>query len=133
VVFNGVILAETNRAKRVVETAGAPVYYIPPQDVRMDLLTPSEGRGSFCEWKGSANYVDVTVDGERAYRVAWFFPEPTEGYRTIKDHLAFYVHKMEACYVDGEKARPQPGSFYGGWVTDDIVGPIKGEPGTEWW
>jgi uncharacterized protein (DUF427 family) len=133
VIFNGVVLADTRRAKRVLETAGAPVYYIPPEDVRMDLVSLSDGGSSFCEWKGRASYIDVMVGDERALRAGWFYPEPTEGYRAIKDHIAFYVQKMEACYVDGEKARPQPGAFYGGWVTDDIVGPIKGEPGTEWW
>jgi uncharacterized protein (DUF427 family) len=133
VLFNGEVVADTRRAKRVLETAGAPVYYIPPEDVRRDLLTPSVGRGSLCEWKGQASYVDLIVGEKRISRAAWFYPNPTRGYEAIKDHLAFYPLKMDACTVDGEVVRPQPGGFYGGWVTDDIVGPIKGEPGTEWW
>jgi uncharacterized protein (DUF427 family) len=131
--FNGVTIADSQRAKRVLETAGAPVYYIPPEDIRSEHLSPSRGRSTLCEWKGHADYVDVSVDGARVARAGWFYTNPVEGYEAIKDHIAFYPQKMDACYVDDEKARPQPGIFYGGWVTDDIVGPIKGEPGSELW
>ena len=133
VVFNGITIAETRNAKRVLETAGAPVYYIPPEDIRMDLLSLSRGGSTLCEWKGYADYIDVEVEGKRVSRAAWFYANPTHGYESIKGHLAFYAQKMDACYVDDEKVWPQPGIFYGGWVTDDIVGPIKGEPGSEGW
>jgi uncharacterized protein (DUF427 family) len=133
VTLNGQIIADTRNAKRVLETAGAPVYYIPREDIQMDNISISQGRQTHCEWKGVADYVDVSVGEERVSRAGWYYKYPTPGYESIKDYIAFYAQKMEACYIDGEKVRPQPGYFYGGWVTDDIVGPFKGEPGTEAW
>jgi uncharacterized protein (DUF427 family) len=132
VVFNGVTVAETRRAKRVLETSHPPVYYVPPEDVRMDHLVEVAG-SSWCEWKGRASYYDVVVDGRRARRAAWTYRQPSEGFEAIRDHVAFYAGPMEACYVDGERVRPQPGGFYGGWITDDVVGPFKGGPGTQGW
>ena len=132
VVFNGVTIAETRRAKRVLETSHPPVYYVPPGDVRMEHLVPASG-SSWCEWKGRASYYEVCVDGRVADRAAWTYQEPSEGFEVIRDHIAFYPSAMEACYVDGERVRSQPGGFYGGWITDDIVGPFKGGPGTQRW
>lgn len=130
--FNGQLLADTRRAKRVLETSHPPVYYLPPEDIRMDYLTPAEG-GSWCEWKGQAAYYDVAIEGKIARRVAWTYPNPTPSFQALKDHLAFYAWAMDQCLVDGEQVRPQPGNFYGGWITNDIVGPFKGEPGTSGW
>lgn len=130
--FNGKVIAETNHARRVLETAGAPVYYIPPEDVRMEFLQETKRR-SFCEWKGQAIYFDVVVGDRTARQAAWSYPEPTSGYESIHGYLAFYAQKMDGCFVGDEKARPQPGFFYGGWITDDVVGPFKGEPGSEFW
>jgi len=132
VVFAGGTVARSTRALRVCETFGAPVYYLPPEDVRTELLTHAPG-GSFCEWKGRAAYWTVEVDGRRAERAAWSYPDPTPRFQALKDHLAFYVSRMDACTVDGDEAEPQPGGFYGGWVTPEINGPIKGAPGTEGW
>ena len=132
VVFNGVTIAETHRAKRVLETSHPPVYYVPPEDVRMAHLLDASG-SSWCEWKGRARYYDVVVDGKKAERVAWAYPEPQTGFESIKDHVAFYAGPMDGCYVDGERVRPQPGGFYGGWITSDVVGPFKGDPGTRGW
>jgi uncharacterized protein (DUF427 family) len=133
VVFNGVTIADTRRAKRVLETSHPPVYYIPPEDIKMEYLTLAEGGTTFCEWKGQASYYDVSVGEKRAARAAWVYPEPIAAYEAIKAHVAFYPHLMDACYVDGERARPQAGGFYGGWITSEIVGPFKGEPGTTGW
>jgi uncharacterized protein (DUF427 family) len=130
--FNGELIANTRRANRVLETSHPPVYYLPAEDIRMEYLLPSEG-GSWCEWKGQAAYYDVVVKGQVAEKAAWSYPEPTPSFHAIKDHLAFYAWAMEKCLVDGELVRPQPGNFYGGWITDDIVGPFKGEPGTQGW
>ena len=130
--FNGVLIADTEKALRVVETAGAPVYYIPPEDIKMELLQTSQ-HSSFCEWKGSAIYWTVQVNDRKAGNAAWGYPQPDKGYEAIKDYLAFYAQKMDACYVGAEQATPQPGKFYGGWVTSNIVGPIKGEPRSEAW
>ncbi len=134
VVVDGIVLAETTRGLRVVETAGAPVYYFPPEDVRMDLLRPSP-HGSFCEWKGSAAYHRyVADDGARVIDdVAWSYPDPSPGYEGLRGHLAFYASRVDEAWVGDELATPQPGGFYGGWVTSRIVGPIKGEPGSYGW
>jgi len=136
VVFAGEVVADTTRALRVCETFGAPVYYVPPEDVRGELLERAPG-GSFCEWKGRARYWSVRVGEALAERAAWSYPEPSSRhggrFEPLKDHLAFYVTKMDRCTVDGDEAEPQPGGFYGGWVTPEIGGPIKGAPGTEGW
>jgi uncharacterized protein (DUF427 family) len=132
VVVNGVTIAETERAKKVLETSHPPVYYIPPQDIKMELLEKNS-RTSVCEWKGVAVYFDARVSGKRIGNIAWSYPAPNPAFGLIKDHLAFYASLADACYVDGERAAPQPGGFYGGWVTRDVTGPFKGEPGSEWW
>jgi uncharacterized protein (DUF427 family) len=132
VVFNGVVIAETRRAKRVLETSHPPTYYIPLQDIRMEYLDES-ARTSFCEWKGLTHYFTVRVGEKSAEDAAWFYTEPDPAYADLKDHAAFYPGLMDACYVNGEKVRPQPGRFYGGWITKDIEGPFKGDPGTEFW
>jgi len=116
----------------VLETSHPPTYYLPPADIRMEYLLPSD-RSSFCEWKGRAAYYHIAVGEHKALNAAWYYPSPVERYATLKDYVAFYAQMMEACYVDGELARPQPGGFYGGWVTSDIVGPFKGGPGTQGW
>ncbi|BAU40438.1 hypothetical protein O77CONTIG1_00235 [Leptolyngbya sp. O-77] len=132
VVFNGVAIADTQRAKRILETSHPPVYYIPPEDIRMEYLTPTP-RSSFCEWKGQAGYYTITVGDRTAENAAWFYANPVSAYAEIKDHVAFYPSRMDACYVDGEQVQAQPGDFYGGWITQDIVGPFKGGPGSWGW
>ena len=132
VVFNGVTIADTVRAKRVLETFGAPVFYLPLADVRADLLTETE-RNTVCEWKGNASYYTLRVGDRTAQNVGWVYHEPNRGYEQLRDHIAFYCAPMDACFVGEERARPQPGGFYGGWITDDLVGPFKGEPGTDGW
>ena len=132
VVFGGVTLAYTTRARRVLETSHPPVYYISPEDIRMEHLRPSVG-GSYCEWKGRASYYDVVAEGRREARAAWFYPEPTPSFADLEDYMAFYPSKMDACWVGGEKVEAQEGDFYGGWITLEIVGPFKGAPGTWGW
>jgi uncharacterized protein (DUF427 family) len=129
----GVVVAESRRTIRILETAGAPVWYMPPADVRTELLRPVRGHRSFCEWKGEATYFDLVVGEITSARAAWTYVNPMHGYEAIAGYLAFYASRVDAALVDGERARPQPGGFYGGWVTDDVVGPFKGEPGTEGW
>lgn len=130
--FNGVVIADTHRAKRVLETSHPPVYYIPLEDVQQQYLTRTP-RSSFCEWKGQAAYYTLTVGDRTEENVAWFYPSPTAAFAGIKDYVAFYPSRMDACYVDGERVTPQPGDFYGGWITKDIVGPFKGSAGTWGW
>lgn len=132
VVFNNVVIADTRRGKRVLETSHPPVFYLPPADVMLAHLVPADG-SSFCEWKGLARYYDVVAGDRRAACAAWCYPHPAPGFAPIRDHVAFYCAPMDACLIDGERARPQPGGFYGGWITDDVVGPFKGAPGTSGW
>jgi uncharacterized protein (DUF427 family) len=132
VVVAGVTIADTTQALRVLETAGAPVYYLPPADIRMDLLEASS-HTTVCEWKGTARYHSLTVGDRRIADVAWSYPQPNRGYEAIRDHLAFYAAKVDEAWVGDERATPQPGGFYGGWVTRKVVGPIKGEPGSSAW
>lgn len=132
IVFNDTILADTTDALRVLETSHPPVYYLPPADVAMEHLQ-QESRSSMCEFKGRAVYYTVTVGDRSARQAAWAYPNPTDRYTDLADHLAFYPSKMDACYVGEEQARAQEGDFYGGWITDDIVGPFKGGPGTIGW
>lgn len=130
--FAGVTIAESRYAWRVLETSHPPVYYIPPDDVRRDFLVQSS-RSSFCEWKGRARYFTVQVGDREARDAAWSYPDPTPLFASIHDHVAFYADLMDVCTVNGESVTPQPGGFYGGWITPDLVGPFKGEPGTMGW
>ncbi len=132
VFFNNILIADSTDTKRVLETSSPPVYYIPPADIEMKYLIESD-KITYCEWKGEAHYYTVAVHDRRAKDAAWFYPDPAPGYESIKDYVAFYPRLMDACYVDGEIVKPQPGTFYGGWITSDIVGPFKGEPGTGGW
>jgi len=132
VVLGGTTVAETVRGFRVCETHHAPTYYIPPEDVAPGALAPAGG-ASLCEWKGRAAYWDVTAGGETRPRAAWSYPAPTPSFAPIRDHLAFYPGAMEACYVGDIRVTPQPGDFYGGWVTPNLEGTVKGGPGTRWW
>jgi uncharacterized protein (DUF427 family) len=133
VVLGGVTIADSRLALRVLETSHPPTYYVPPEDVLWEYLEAEAGIGSVCEWKGAARYFSVNGGGRRAIRAAWSYPDPTPAFDALKDHVAFYVAQMDACFVDDEQARPQPGGFYGGWVTPDVVGPFKGAPGSEGW
>ena len=132
VVVDGETIADTVRGLRVLETAGAPVYYIPSSDVRMDRLEASSHR-SVCEWKGAAGYLTYVGPTRRIEDVAWSYPSPDPGYEAIAGHLAFYAGRVDEAWVGDERATPQPGGFYGGWVTSRIVGPIKGVPGSWGW
>jgi uncharacterized protein (DUF427 family) len=132
VFFNDILIADSTDVKRVLETSSPPVYYIPTQDIEMKYFIKSDRR-SLCEWKGTAFYYSIKVHDKTAYDAAWYYPNPTPSFESIKNYIAIYPQNMDACFVDGEIAQPQPGNFYGGWITSDIVGPFKGEPGTESW
>lgn len=125
ITFNEVVTVDTRRAWRVLETSHPPVYYVPRDDIRNECLIENP-RTSYCEWKGVARYLDVRVGDRTAEASAWYYPEPTASFVPIRDHVAFYPAMMDACSVDGEEVTPQPGGFYGGWITSEIVGPFKG-------
>ena len=122
-------LARSSSSYRVKETASPPTFYLPPDDVRSELLVPVAGR-SICEWKGVASYLALARDPARP--VAWTYERPRPRFERISGFVAFYPGRV-ACFVDGERVEPQPGGFYGGWITSDVVGPFKGEPGTGHW
>jgi len=128
----GRTVADTTRAWRVLETSQPPAYYLPPADVDLSVLRASSNH-TVCEWKGTASYWDLVIDGSAAEQAAWSYPEPTEPFEAIRDHLAFYPQRVDACFVDDEQVRPNEGSFYGGWITSQVVGPFKGAPGTMGW
>ncbi len=131
------MIADTVSAYRTLETSHPPSYYLPPQDVKLELLQPSNN-SSTCEWKGGARYYSLRIGDQLRRDVAWFYPKPTRAFAPIKDHLAFYAARVvlqpgDGCFVDDERVVPQAGDFYGGWITQDIVGPFKGEPGSFGW
>lgn len=130
--LNGEQIASSTSAFRVLETFHAPTYYIPPSDVAMQFLSPIKKR-SICEWKGPAHYFDVNVNGALREAAAWHYPEPFGTFASLAGFIAFYCHPMDSCLVDGVQAEPQPGNFYGGWVTPWITGPVKGAAGTTHW
>ena len=132
VTIGGVVVADSRRPIRVLETSQPPAYYVPPADVRTDLLVPAATR-TFCEWKGTASYWSFEIDGRMVDDVAWSYPDPTERFATIRDHFAFYPQRADRCTVDGEEVEGNEGSFYGGWITSRVVGPFKGAPGTMGW
>ena len=132
IVHAGMIVADTQRAVRTLETSHPPSYYIPPSDIAPGLLRRAGG-GSFCEWKGEAVYWDVVVGSKVLARVGWSYPNPTPPFETLRDHIAFYAGPFDRCSVDGETVVPQAGQFYGGWITSRLAGPFKGGPGTLAW
>jgi uncharacterized protein (DUF427 family) len=130
--FGGFVIVDTTAAYRVLETSHPPNYYVPPGDIRPGSLVPSSRR-SFCEWKGQARYFDVRASERVESDAAWCYDHPTAGFGAIAGYVAFYAGRMDACFVDDERVVPQPGGFYGGWVTADLAGPFKGISGSAGW
>ncbi|WP_405059591.1 DUF427 domain-containing protein [Kribbella sp. NBC_01505] len=130
--FGGEVIAETARSWRILETSHPPTYYLPRSAFTDGSLRAASG-SSYCEWKGIASYLDV-IGGDRiAASQAWWYPNPTDQYAELRDHVGLYPGAMDLCTVNGERVEPQPGNFYGGWVTSRVVGPFKGSPGTTFW
>ena len=124
--------ADTTEALRVLETSHPPVYYLPPDDIATEHLE-REQQTTMCEFKGRAVYYTLTVGDRSARSAAWGYPDPTARFAELQDYVTFYASKVDECYVGEEEARAQEGDFYGGWITDDVVGPFKGGPGTMGW
>ena len=129
--LSGRVIAESNSAIRVLETASPPSFYIPPDDVNRELLQKASG-SSFCEWKGSATYWDVQAGNQTIQKASWSYHNPSERFAVIDGYFSFYPSLVN-CFVDGESVTPQPGGFYGGWITSEIAGPVKGGAGTGGW
>lgn len=128
----GIVVVDTSAAVRTIETSHPPSWYVPPDAITQGLLRRSTRR-SFCEWKGEARYWNVEIGGRTFTDVAWSYPDPTPAFAILRDHVAFYAGPFDRCSVDGERVRPQPGGFYGGWITSDLAGPFKGVPGSMGW
>ena len=129
--YQGETIAETRNSVRILETASPPAFYIPPEDVRTEWLERARG-ASICEWKGSATYWSFVREHVSVPNVAWSYEKPFPEFASIRGYLSFYPSKLE-CYVGEHRVKPQPGDFYGGWVTPEVVGPFKGDPGTSGW
>jgi uncharacterized protein (DUF427 family) len=137
IICAGVKIVDSSRAFRVLETSHPPVYYIPVIDIQSSILELAHG-SSFCEWKGAAKYYNLRVEQHLVLEAAWFYSDPSKPFLPIKDHVAFYAARValfegDGCFVNDERVVPQPGGFYGGWITSDIVGPFKGNAGTRGW
>jgi uncharacterized protein (DUF427 family) len=133
VVVEGIVVASSTTALRVLETSHPPSYYLPAADVRLDLLVGSP-RSSVCEFKGRASYRTLVLpSGRRIEDVAWVYPAPAGGYEALAGYLSFYAGRVDEAWVGDERVSPQAGDFYGGWITSRVVGPFKGEPGTWGW
>jgi uncharacterized protein (DUF427 family) len=132
VVLGGVVVARSRAALRVLETSHPPAYYLPDASFVEGSLVPVGGT-TYCEFKGTASYVDVIAGGRRAARGGWTYRVPSPGYEALVDHVAVMPGRMDRCTLDGEVVVPQAGGFYGGWITSRVVGPFKGGPGTAGW
>jgi len=126
-----IVIARTSRAVRVLETASPPTFYLPPSALEAGALERTDGM-SRCEWKGEAVYWDVVVPGSRRPAAAWSYPDPFPDFEALRDFVSFYPARLD-CFVGGERVTPQPGGFYGGWITSEVVGPFKGDPGSQHW
>ncbi len=131
VVWDEIEVARTRRAIRLLETSHAPSFYLPWDDVQRDMFVPANG-SSFCEWKGPARYWSLVKDDRRLDNIAWSYPHPLAGAEPIADCVALYAAGLQ-CTVGGAPVKPQPGGFYGGWVTPELAGPIKGSAGSAGW
>ena len=132
VIVDNKIIAKTNNAFRVIETSHPPTYYFPPSDVNVNLLKKNK-KNSFCEWKGTANYVDLYMGEIKIFNIGWFYKSPKKDFQSIKGYISFYASKAEKCIVNGEIVKKQEGEFYGGWITKNLTGPFKGAKGTSFW
>jgi uncharacterized protein (DUF427 family) len=132
IILAGMTIAGTTEAWRILETTHPPTYYLPAAAFAPGVVTLGR-RTSFCEWKGVATYVSLTANGRAEADVGWTYLDPNPKYADIRDHIAVYAGRMDACFVGDEQVTPQPGGFYGGWITSDLIGPFKGGPGTAFW
>ena len=132
IVLGGRTIARTRAALRVLETSHPPVYYLPPEAFGCCRIEPAEG-SSFCEWKGIARTWSLRAGDRFVAACAWSYPKPTPGFAALRDHLAVHAGGMDGCFVGDERVTPQPGGFYGGWITGNLKGPFKGVPGSSFW
>jgi uncharacterized protein (DUF427 family) len=133
IILGGVTIADSTAALRVLETSHPPTIYVPPGDIADGVLRPSSRRQTLCEWKGRATYLDLAAGDRLEAAAAWTYRDPVRAYAALKDHVAVYPGRMDACFLDDERVQSQEGDFYGGWVTAELRGPFKGGAGTWGW
>ncbi|NQZ77172.1 MAG: DUF427 domain-containing protein [Ekhidna sp.] len=133
ILFDGQVVFSGNRSFRVLETSHPPTYYLPLIDFNDKIIQVSDGKSSFCEFKGMAHYYSFRTEGRVAENAGWGYAKPSKGFEVLVGHVCVYASLMDQCLVNDELVTPQPGGFYGGWITNDIVGPFKGSPGTWGW
>ena len=129
---NNQILAKTKKGIRILETSHPPTYYFPLSDVVTSKLKKNKTK-TFCEWKGIAEYYNYDYGNELIENVAWYYPNPNPDFLAIRRYVSFYSSKFNKCLVNNCLVLNQPGDFYGGWITSDLIGPFKGTKGTEEW
>ena len=132
VIHRGITIADSKQVWRTLETSHPPTYYIPLSDTAREYFQPNSRRSN-CEWKGQARYWDIIIADQRLQAVAWSYAAPTNSFAGIRDYFAFYPDPFDQCLVDGEEITPQPGQFYGGWISQYEAGPFKGIPGSRFW
>jgi uncharacterized protein (DUF427 family) len=125
-------IARSVRALRLCETASPPTWYLPWADVQRCAFVAGFG-SSHCEWKGRASFWSIVAGGERLESIAWSYPNAVAPFAALQDCVALYPSRGADCYVDDVLVLGQPGGFYGGWITPELVGPWKGGPGTSDW
>ena len=132
IVLGGQTIATSDRTLRVLETSHPPGIYLPSEAFAAGSLIPNPRR-TVCEWKGVAEYWDLTGGEVKAVAAAWSYPRPRHGFEAIAGYISVYPGRVDACYLGEEQVRSQEGSFYGGWVTPNLTGRIKGAMGTLHW
>ncbi|MDX1875815.1 DUF427 domain-containing protein [Mycolicibacterium sp. 120266] len=130
--LGGVRIASTEQCWLVLETSHPPTYYLPRAAFAEEALRDTAG-SSWCEWKGAASYYDLVSGSVVAPRAAWTYLAPTRGFEPLAGAIAVMAAAVDRCTVDGEMVTPQPGGFYGGWITSRVCGPFKGIPGSMGW
>lgn len=127
VILNGFLIADSDRTVRVLTMGLPPSYYFPPGDVQLVYLRATSRAADLGEL-GRASFYDVVVADRRVADAAWTLRDPGAGYETLRDRLAFYPSRMDACFVNGEAVRHDTQEDSGGWITPGILGLSRGYP-----
>jgi len=111
VMFNGEPIADTKRAMLLRETGHRPVYYFPREDVRMDLLQPTDHH-TRCPYKGEASYWTIKVGDRAAENAVWSYVSPLPLGESVREYLAFYWDRVDAWYEEAEQIFAHPRDPY---------------------
>lgn len=128
-VWKGEVLAESRKAFKCCDLGNAPVYFLPPQDVAMEWMRPTEQR-THLEWMGVASYWQINVKRNLLESACISLTQASAQYGKLNNYFAFHAGLLD-CEVDGHKVYPQKSRKHIGWITPELVGPFKGEPGVD--